>query len=475
MIALPCRARDFRVHRGVVFALAIAGAASYLIELVWVAPALAADSSEETELKEIAAQLRSQEKRLANQERLLRAQQDAIARQAALIERQRDELDRLRTHGVREATVQPSNPAPVVMGPAPGSVAPQVGTAGGQQTAGVQVSQNTSMASASPPAATVSAPASPVGEAPKQEQAPQVVESLPQGLAILTPPGHFILMPSFEYTQTTNDRLVYEGVVIVPGINLGEVEASTDDIGIFSTVFDARYGLTKNMEVELRVPLTYAEDRATLLSQGPSGSATQSVYIKGKGLADVELAGRYQLNSGLDDWPIFVVNARVKSDTGMGPYDIERNKAGIAEQVAIGSGFWAAEGGFSVLKVTDPAVLFASANYVYSLPRDIDKTIGNVFVGRVDPSNSVSLTLGFGFAVNPDFSFSLGYNHSYVFPQYSELGGTPQQTTSLEVGALTLGTSYRLNDTTLFNTNFQFGVTHDAPNLYAVFSVPVNY
>ena len=80
-------------------------------------------------------------------------------------------------------------------------------------------------------------PQGPVGEAPqKDETPPQVVQSLPEGLAVLTPRNHFVLTPSVEYTATTNDRLVFRGVVIVPGINLGEVDASTDDRNILSSV-----------------------------------------------------------------------------------------------------------------------------------------------------------------------------------------------------------------------------------------------
>ena len=292
---------------------------------------------------------------------------------------------------------------------------------------------------------------------------------------MLTPAEHFILTPDVEYTQTTNDRLVFEGVVIVPGINLGEVSASTDDRNIVSSVLDIRYGITDRLEAEVRVPFTFSDDRATVLTQGPNGSATQSLYLHTTGIGDVEAGARYQINSGRDDWPIFVANARVKSDTGLGPFDVKRNSAGVAEQVALGSGFWAVEGGFSMLKVTDPAVLYASANYIYSVPKDINQTIGGVYVGAVDPSNSVFANLGFGFAVNPDFSISLGYEHSYVFPQYTMLGTTRQATDSLQVGAMTLGMAYRVAPNTSLNANFEFGVTSDAPDVRAVFSVPMTF
>jgi hypothetical protein len=223
------------------------------------------------------------------------------------------------------------------------------------------------------------------------------------------------------------------------------------------------------------VPYVWSDDRATVLSQGPNGSATQSVYLQDSGIGDIELGARYQINNGLQDWPIFVGNARVKLDTGMGPFEIKRDAAGIAQEVALGSGFVGFSGGFSVLKITDPAVLFGSVNYVYNLPKDINQTIGNVLVGEVDPSNTINANLGFGFAINPEFSFSLGYSHSYVMPQTTMLGTTRQQTTSLQVGALTMGMAYRLGNNVSLNGNFEFGVTAAAPDMRAVFSLPTSF
>jgi hypothetical protein len=318
---------------------------------------------------------------------------------------------------------------------------------------------------------------SPVGEAPKPEepqQAPQVIQSLPQGLSVLTPAGHFIMTPAIEYTQTSSDRLVYEGIVLVPGINIGAVEASTDDRNIAAGVADARFGVTDRLELEVRIPYVYSDDRATILSQGPNSSATQSIYLQSNGIGDVEFAGRYQINDGADDWPIFLANLRGKSDTGLGPFDVTRNGAGIAQQVALGSGFWAVEGGFTMLKLSDPAVIYSNINYVYSLPKSINQNIGGVLVGNVDPGSAIMATLGFGFAVNPELSFSLGYEHSYVLPQKTMLGTTQQQTTSLQVGALTLGMAFRLSPTMSLNSNFEFGVTQAAPNMRAVFSLPIS-
>jgi hypothetical protein len=426
-----------------------------LLGCLWLRSAEAQDASLDQRIKKITEQLKAQEKKLADQERALKAQQAAIAEQAAIVEAQRKQIVQLHTEA--------ASPQPKLLQIDASSPAPQP----------------TQAAQASPPAPAPNSqsapPSRPVGEAPKEQQQPQVIQSLPQGIAVLTPARQFILTPSIEYTQATANRLVFEGVVIVPGINVGEVTASTDDRSIFAAVADLRYGITDRLEAELRVPLVFSDDRATVLNQGPQGSATQSIYVSGKGLGDINLAARYQINDGADDWPIFVANARTNLDTGIGPFNIKRNPAGIAEGVALGSGFVGLEGGFSVLKISDPAVLYGSVNYIYQLPKDINQTIGGVHVGRVDPSGSVNATFGFGFAVNPDFSFSFGYNHYYVFPQITYLGDTRQTTTSLEVGALQFGMAYRVRPDMSLNANFQFGVTADAPNMYMVISLPTTY
>ena len=448
--------------------------------LFWTAPAGAQDNASlDKEIKAISAQLKTQENRLEAQEKLLKAQQDAIAKQSAVIENQRQELARL--HNQTEVVTATSAPMPTPI-PRPGNPSvqpPVIQQAALTVAASEPLPVQTAQANSGETRRTT-APNGPVGEAPKPDQQPQVVQSLPEGLAVLTPAEHFIVTPSIEYTSTTNDRLVFRGVVLVPGLNLGEVDASTDQRNIASAVADFRYGITDRLEAEVRVPYTYSDDRATILTQvsstnGGASTATQSVYLQDSGIGDVEIGARYQINDGREDWPVFVANARVKTDTGMGPFDVKRDAAGVAEQVALGSGFWGIEGGFSMLKISDPAVLFASMNYIYGLPKDINRNIGNVFVGRVDPGDSVNANLGFGFAINPDFSFSLGYEHSYVFPQYTMLGTTKQVSDSLQVGAMTLGLAYRLGPNMSLNSNFEFGVTQNAPDVRAVFSLPMTY
>jgi hypothetical protein len=170
--------------------------------------------------------------------------------------------------------------------------------------------------------------------------------------------------------------------------------------------------------------------------------------------------------------PIFVANLRVKSDTGKGPFDIDYDEFGIATGLATGSGFWAVQPAINFLLPSDPVVIYGGLGYLYHIGRDINKEIGGAPIGHVDPGDSISANLGFGFALNPRFSFSLGYRHSYIFPTRTEVANTIQKSDKIQVGGLLFGMSYRVTERQTLNFGFEFGVTEDAPDVAISIRMP---
>ena len=119
-----------------------------------------------------------------------------------------------------------------------------------------------------------------------------------------------------------------------------------------------------------------------------------------------------------------------------------------------------------MLYPSDPVVLFASVGYIYSISRTFDRDISpNVEVQTVNPGGSPIAALGFAFALNDRFSFSLGYKFSYIRPTQTELNGQWTTSGQLEIGQSTFGLSYRISPTVNLSENFQFGVTRDAPDV----------
>ena len=296
--------------------------------------------------------------------------------------------------------------------------------------------------------------------------------AIPEEVAVLSPRGKATFDVSTEYTRSSANRLVFRGVEIVPGLQIGVIEASEADRDTLGATVAGRYGVTDRIEVDARIPYLYRRDTITTVQQRDE-AVTRTIDLKGDGIGDVEAGIRYQINGGEKGRPIFVAGLRVKSDTGEGPFEIPRDEFGVATRLATGSGFWGVEPSISMLFPSDPAVIFANLSYFAHLPKDIDKTEGDILIGRVDPGDSIGLGIGFAFALNQRFSYSLGYKHNYIRPTETELNGTVEKSDDLQVGALTFGLSYRVTDRFSLNGNFEFGVTEDAPDMRFVLRVPI--
>ncbi|HET8749318.1 MAG TPA: transporter [Sphingomicrobium sp.] len=406
-------------------------AAAVMLAAAAPAPAFASESGE------LQAQMKRLEQEIADQRAL-------IAAQAARIDDQQKQIDSLKAGlGFNLNDIRGRGLGQAATGTAPGSSA--------------------AVASAEPAAPP---PEGPVGEAPPEQDTIQEaqVQAIPQESGVLTPAGKLIFDPSIEYTHASENRLVFRGIELIPGIQLGLIEASDVDSDTLVGTASLRYGMTNRLELEARVPYLYRNDRIQVVQQRDEG-IVRTIHLRGDGFGDAELALRYQLNKVKPLNPIWIASLRVKSDTGRGPFEIPFDEFGVATGLATGSGFWGVQPGINFLLPSDPVVIYGGASYLYHIARDIDRTVGDVRIGRVDPGDAITVNVGFGFALNPRFSYSLGYQHNYIFPTTSELGDTIQRSSKLQVGVLNLGMSYRVTEKKTLNLGFQFGVTHDAPDV----------
>lgn len=302
---------------------------------------------------------------------------------------------------------------------------------------------------------------------------PEAVAS-PDFASLLTPAGTLIIDPTLEYSFFSSNSLIYRGVEIVPGIQIGLVEASKVERSSVTGSIGGRLGLTPRWEAEVRVPYTYRHDRFE--DQGPRQQANviRTRTLDGSDIGDVDFGLRYQINGGNDGWPVLIAGLKVTAPTGTGPYDVDRDDDGVVQGIATGSGGWIYEGTISAIYPSDPAVLFASIGYAYSPPYDVNKSFGDVRVGEVDLGDSINLSLGMGFAINNNLSFTLGYKHNFVFETETELDGETVTTDSAQIGASMLGFSYRFSDRVSANTSLELGVTDDAPDVRALLRIPVS-
>lgn len=425
------------------------------------APIIAAPQSEPAEITrpengDILGALTAIRAELAEQKRL-------IADQRALIQSQNSKIRQLELHNdlVRAATPPVESPFRLSR----------------MRGAGIQQDLLAEAAVQSGPASDsdVPLPDSPVGEAPPQAtNIEQKVEAVPEGQGVLTPQGQFVLDPSIEYTRSSTNRLVFRGIELIPGIQIGAIEASDADRDTLIGTFAMRYGLTRRLEIEGRIPLLYRKDRIQVVQQRED-QIVREIGLNATDVGDAEFSLRYQLNTPKGSNPIWVAGLRVKTDTGVSPYEVPFDEFGVATGLATGSGFWGIQPSVSFLLPSDPVVIYGGLGYLWNIERDIDRVVGDVLVGNVDPGDAINASVGFGFALNPRFSFSLGYRHNYIFSTRTELGDTVQNSNDIQVGAFNFGMSYRLSQRQSLNLGFQFGVTEDAPDVGITMRIPFRF
>lgn len=326
-----------------------------------------------------------------------------------------------------------------------------------------------------PTDAAAPAPSQPVGEAPPDDKSTEesaAVQAIPREQGVLTPAKMLVFEADYEYDHGSQNRLVFRGIELVPGIQLGLIEASDADRDAIITTPSLRYGLTSRLELDARLPYLYRNDNISVLEQRDQ-QIVRDVHLVDNGIGDAEGTIRYELNPPRPLKPIWIASLRVKSRTGTGPFEVPYDEFGVAQGLATGSGFWGVEPGFSFLLPSDPIVLYGGASYFHQFARNIDRLVGGTPIGRVRPGGAIQANIGFGFALNPRFSYSMGVSDTFIAPTDSEIGDTIQRSARLQAGQLQFGMSYRFTERQSVNLSFDFGVTKDAPDLSVILRLPI--
>lgn len=454
--------------------LCLAGLAFSTADIAHADTAASADASDSIgELAQLREQARQSEARLKRDEAILEAQAKELSEQRQMLADQQRELASMRMNlasaldGVRAT----GYPGAVDNGPHTIVLADNSPSSGSSTTASGAASSAATTTSGTPSVSgTSDTPTKPVGDAPPPAPEPKI--SLPQGIYVLTAPHHLVFDNGIEYQNASSNRLVFEGVEIAGALLIGVLQANTTANNSVIASSSIRYGLGHHFEIEGDIPYVYRNDRVTTVATAGNDSLTQSYYLKGHGLGDLEMTGRYQLTSGRPGMPILVANLRVKSDTGTGPYAVKFDALGSALTLPVGSGFWAIQPSLSWVYPSDPVVLFGNIGYMHSFARNINKQIGQTFVGRVEPGDSISVSTGFAFSLNQKFSYSLGYRDNVFLRTTTHLNNLIAKSTTIQSGSLLMGASYRLTNRLSLNLNFEFGVTADAPSDTIVLRLP---
>ena len=328
----------------------------------------------------------------------------------------------------------------------------------------------------------------PVGQAPESQSRPPEVAPIFEQPGVLTAPGRYVLEPSLQYGYSSSNRIALVGYTVIPALLIGLVDVREVKRNTTSAALAARFGVTRRLELDWRVPYVYRSD-ATVSRDVSNPSSGESVFSSdGGGLGDVEIGARYQLNAGGADKAFYVGSLRFKSHTGKDPFEVVTNcittctgnaaGSGLPIGLPTGSGFNSLQLGVTMLYPSDPAVFFGGISYTHNFLRtNVSRKVLNnqeEYIGEILPGAVVGFNFGMGLALNEKSSFSLGYDHSSV--GRTEVNGVAlPDSVRTQLATLLLGYSYRMTNRTSLNVSVGAGLTRDTPDVSLTVRLPMTF
>ncbi len=482
-------ARGFRFKVGPGPALVLGGLGAVLLPV-----AAAADPADDlqqlrTEIQKEISALKKQEAKLHQQFLELDRKSKLLDKKSQLLDR---ELQHMRAAGTGAVAAAPGvgEPGtPATISAAPAAQAPVAAA----PSSGIEVAQAPAAAPA-PAEQGQSAPSSSGGESAPiqgpsaaQQQARQVVETAPalSSGGVLTPKGQFVIDPSIEYDYWSQNQLGVNGFQIIPGITFGNIFANRVEQNITTAAVTGRYGITDSWEINIKVPYVY--NTGQTISLIPEGTMAQllNVGATGTGIGDLQFGSSYQINSGNNGWPIFIINGLFKTATGISPYQVpiitvnDPNGTfleGTPKQLATGTGFYAIEPSLTVLLPTAPGVLFANIQDIHNFGRT--QNVQNVNGGPpspvfLQPGENPAITFGIGFSLNDRAALTFSYQQQHVFTasaNHQPISGSPYS-----FGTFNFGLGYQISQSTRLNLSVGIGAGPNTPVAKVLLELPYKF
>lgn len=270
-----------------------------------------------------------------------------------------------------------------------------------------------------------------IGEKYDVEQA--LKEAILKAEKVLLGRSKWEVSVGLSFSTDEDDVLAFregdEGVVI-------GLEEQTQYALAMNTRLD--YGITDDLEAYVNLPLVYKERERTFEGSSDSDSAT--------GLGDISVGLKYQIKRETATWPDIMLSLDVLTPSGEDPYEISAN------DVPLGNGHWETGFGVSVVKSSDPAVLFGGLGYSHSFSRDVK---GN----KIEPGYDINFNFGAVFAMNNQLSLMFQTAGSYS--PAVEVDGHSVGSSSVPI-LFETGLTYVISKTMYVDMDVGLGMTDDA-------------
>ena len=377
----------------------------------------------------------------------------------------------------------PPSPATTVTPAAPGPAAPPA------QAVEVPPGPSRTEPSTPPAAPSAAAPSAQAPTPPAEEEREVTripVAEVSRGGSLLRP-GMFQIETNVAYSHNESSRLIVSGFSVLPLIILGSLQSERIKSDSISPTLRFRYGILKDFQGGVDVPLVYQTQSHIRLSNASSSLVTEG--SDNFGLGDIEASLTYQPIYERGWIPDVTISLRGHAPIGRSQFDIFKTIAGKgpfldvedfvqrlnAEGLPIGTGFWSVSGSLSATKAFDPIVLFGSLGYTYNIARNVTAVsiVGIPSEGGIllrpealnvdiKSGDSVFFSLGAAVAMTGQLSMNFSFSDRIGFSTISSGQRVPGSATN--VGQFGAGITLGVSPSVTLDFLGSIGLTPDAPN-----------
>lgn len=281
---------------------------------------------------------------------------------------------------------------------------------------------------------------------------------------LLLPSGTLELETSASYYDASSDAISIQGFSILPVLVVGDIVSDRVRRQVALSTLTARMGLPWNFQLDVRTPYGYELVRTVTADNRETSQ-------RASGLGDVLVSLSRQVAREHGSIPDLLASVSFKTKTGKDPFDLGNN------EIALGTGFYSAQGRITAVKSSDPMVFFGSLSYAYNIPAG--KVIpdpqngAKMILAHFEPGDTSGFQLGSVLAVNPETSLTMAWDQT--FTRGTSVEGLRIPGSYLVGGTLRLGTSYIYSPGRIIDLNFGIGLTRDVPNLQFTVGMPLRF
>ncbi len=337
--------------------------------------------------------------------------------------------------------------------------------------------QGTREVRAQPEAAPAAAPTAPTEPTEEQTQKTLQTPTEPSEPARATPGqverGGLLVgkrKRDFEYRLSwahfSRNVIFIDGVAILPVLVVGEVAVEHIRRDVLIASVAGRWGLTDKLQVELKIPYRYQNDRNSI----PDANPPQEASLSDRGIGDIEAGAFYELPTSAAKQTKLVAGLRIKTRTGRDVFEINP-----ATEQAMGTGFYSARTSLTAIQVSDPAAIFGTLGWSYNFPRRnllvtyTDSETGQPVQTTASfyPGSSLEFGVGLAYALNPKLSINSQFSASFTRGTKVQTGGVrvPVAGSSLTVGSFRIGAVWVNSPRCTTEFSVDNGLTTDAADM----------